>query len=261
MKSDFFLDNPKRVVRKLISAEGLIIQNIPACYAIENVETGNFYVGSTKALSKRISKHKYMLECNIHSNRNLQDEYNNCKDKNNFLVHASIEENKEAALDREQLILDEGHGADMLLNIASDARRPSMGYDRSESYEKTAKEARTPEKRAKVSREAKERWKDPVLRKKMIKSMGENVIVDGVNYGSVREASRETNISIKTVRLRLQNGSCILDDIKPIRRKVKCENKIYNSVTEAASTYGIKCNTMIYRLQSDSPTWKDFNYY
>ena len=184
MKSDCFLDSENTIARKLIKAEGVRLNKNPACYIIENKESKNIYVGSTKNISARINHHKYNLEAGIHPNINLQREYDLCIDKNHFIVHVLPLRTIDQARDREQLILDEGHGTDILLNISDNARNTTSGYDRSEAYAKTAAATRTPEARARQSKESSERWNDPEQRRKMIAAMGENITVDGVQYGS-----------------------------------------------------------------------------
>lgn len=219
METDFFLDNKKRVARKLMKAEDVRLLSEPACYVIENKETNKLYVGSTKNMSHRINSHRQMLNNNIHSNKNLQEEFNNCKDKNNFIVHVCPEKTVEEARDREQLILDEGFTTGILLNISDNSRTPNSGYDRQESIEKMTKSKNTEEYKTKVSQEASERWKDLELRNKMIRSMGQNVTVDGIEYGSVRQASRETGVAVKTIRDRLIDNKCSLDDVRNRKKK------------------------------------------
>lgn len=260
MKSDCFLNHDNVVARKLVKAEDVRLSKNPACYIIENKETGNIYVGSTKNISARVNKHKYNLEAGIHSNANLQKEYDSCVDKNHFIVHVLPLRTVDEARDREQLVLDEGHGTDTLLNISDNARNPSSGYDRTEVYRKTTEFKRTPEARERQSKQTLERWNDPVKRKELISAMGENIVVDGVKYGSVREAGRETGVSIAAIRNRLVDGSCSLSDINPTTRAVSCEGVVYPTVHAAAVAHGIKDNTMTYRLQSESDTWKAFFY-
>lgn len=136
MESNCFLDNPYRIARKLISAEGVRLINGPACYVIENKETGRIYVGSAKRISARINAHRQMLRDGQHSNVNLQNEYDRCVDENNFIIHICPTPTVEDARDREQMILDEGHSTGYLLNRADNARCPFSGYDRSAAYEK-----------------------------------------------------------------------------------------------------------------------------
>ena len=45
-------------------------------YKIQNVKNGKLYVGQTKNFKQRVSEHKYCLKNNIHSNPDLQQDYN-----------------------------------------------------------------------------------------------------------------------------------------------------------------------------------------
>ena len=253
MESNFFLDNiNNRIILKLVDLRLLCVPLLPACYAIENNKTGCFYVGSTNNVNLRLKNHLSELERSVHRNRNLQKNYDE-NDKDNFIVHISLETSVENAQEREQCILNEGINSGILFNIASNAVNP-LAANSIPQFSKSK------EGRILASNLSKERWKNSLLRSKMISSMGENIVVDGVEYNSVREASRETGVAVQTIRSRLHNGNCSLLDIRPKTRKVICEGKIYSSLSEAAAEYGINLNTMIARLKSKSPLWKDFNY-
>lgn len=253
MESNFFLDNiNNRIILKLVDLRLLCVPLLPACYAIENNKTGCFYVGSTNNVNLRLKNHLSELERSVHRNRNLQKNYDE-NDKDNFIVHISLETSVENAQEREQCILNEGINSGILFNIASNAVN-ALAANSIPQFSKSK------EGRILASKLSKERWKNSLLRSKMISSMGENIVVDGVEYNSVREASRETGVAVQTIRSRLHNGNCSLLDIRPKTRKVICEGKIYSSLSEAAAEYGIKLNTMIARLKSKSPLWKDFNY-
>ena len=258
MESNFFLDNiNNRIILKLVDLRLLCVPLLPACYAIENSKTGCFYVGSTKNVNRRLKDHLSQLERSVNGNRNLQKNYNE-NDKDNFIVHISLETSLENAQEREQCILNEGINSGILFNIASNAVNAFAAN--SIPVELRNQFSKSKEGRILASNLSKERWKNSLLRSKMISSMGENIVVDGVEYNSVREASRETGVAVQTIRSRLHNGNCSLLDIRPKTRKVICEGKIYSSISEAAAEYGIKINTMIARLKSKSPLWKDFNY-
>ncbi len=253
MESNFFLDNiNNRIILKLVDLRLLCVPLLPACYAIENNKTGCFYVGSTNNVNRRLKNHLSELERSVNGNRNLQKNYDE-NDEDNFIVHISLETSVENAQEREQCILNEGINSGILFNIASNAVNP-LAANSIPQFSKSK------EGRILASNLSKERWKNSLLRSKMISSMGENIVVDGVEYNSVREASRETGVAVQTIRSRLHNGNCSLLDIRPKTRKVICEGKIYSSLSEAAAEYGINLNTMIARLKSKSPLWKDFNY-
>jgi group I intron endonuclease len=260
IESTVFINNTNRKNRKLTDAEGIRLKSEPACYIIENQETKNLYVGSTKNISRRISKHLTSLKSNSHSNKNLQNDFNNTDDKDKIIVYISPYKTLDEARNEEQLILDEGHGSDIMLNISNNARAPNSGYDRTDIITKTKITINTSEHKEKVSLESKQRWQNEEFRKKSIKSMGENIEVDGVSYGSVREASRETGFCIATIRNNLIDGKASSKTFKLTKRKVSVRGIIYNTVTEAANALNVATNTMTWRCQNQDDIWKDHFY-
>lgn len=257
----WFLDRPEDTVFSIEFGVYLSLTQAKrcACYALVNKKTGEFYVGSTRSINDRVASHKNMLRTNTHSNRFLQADYNKFKDENNYVFKIAIYPDYELAADREQEILNEGFHSGVLFNIANGARMSDR--TRTEKYAKPKyTEESKREQKIRASKTGVSNWENPELRRKMINSMGENITVDGVSYGSVREASRELKISILTIRNRLVGGVASLSDLKPLRRAVICEGFRYLSVSEAAKAYGIKANTMVVRLKSKNEIWKNFNY-
>lgn len=262
MLSNYFLDNPNRLFRKLCDKNENLFKQSPACYIIENIENGYFYVGSTRNILSRAANHSYYLNKNKHSNKNLQEQFNNCFNKDNFIIHVCPTENIEDAIEREQLILDEGFNSGILLNISDNARTPASGYDRSEVIRKLTEFNSLPEIKHKTSLRFKRLWENTAFRNNIIDKNGEKVIVDGIEYLSVREASRKTNITIQTLRREMVNGQVSSSDcIQKSKKKVSCEGSKYETVKEAANAYGIKANTMTYRLKSSDKKWDTFVYF
>lgn len=259
MKLDNFLKNKDIVVRKIIGSEGVRLKKVPACYVIENKITGNIYIGSTRNISGRVNHHKFYLSVGMHSNSNLQKEYDNCLFKSNIIIHVLFLASIEEARDMEQALLDEEFNSGNVMNISNNARYQS-GYDRTKIIAKLVEFNRLPQVKEALSIRTKELWASEEGRKMFIKAIGQNVVVDGIEYGSVREASRQTGTSIESIRRRLVNNVCSLNDIRPKQKRVSCEGVIYPSVSKAAEVYGIMDNTMTYRLQNTSNAWKDFIY-
>lgn len=260
METPYFQDVKERVARKLVNAESVKVNNRPACYTIYNNETGNCYVGSTSKIGNRVNQHKQTLAKGNHSNKNLQKEYDELKDKESMVVHIALMDTVEEAKQREQLILDEGFDSGVLLNVSNNAYCPSKGYDRADCTAKTTATKNTPECKLKTSITSTANWKNEELRRKMIYAMGENVEVNGTQYGSVREASRKTGFSALTIRQRLVDGKAEMTDVKPPTRKVCISGVMYDSVNAAAAAEGVAGNTMVYRLKNENDRWKDYNY-
>lgn len=260
-KSPYFLDLKNTQKQTLIDFNGTGLRKIPAVYIIENESTGKMYVGSTGNAAARVHSHKTGLLSETHQNKKIRDSFRKTKDKGKWSVHIAPVETILDARAREQLILDEGTGCGVLLNISDSAycgRNPEKETAR---LEKLRAFSQSKENRESVSIRSKNLWKNQEFRNKVIKGMGDSVTVNGVSYNSVREASRETGHCILTIRSRLENGKCETTDVKTPCKKVICEGVVFDSVNDAARHYGVAANTMTYRLQSDSETWSRFNYY
>ena len=260
MGKKFFQDVTDVRTRPLISADGVRMGCDPACYLIENEETGSLYVGSTKNATGRVNSHLQRLKNGNHANTNLQKEFAAAQDKFSFKIHVAFMPSVEAARDREQAILDEGFGHPLLLNLSDNSRTPNSGYDRSEAIRHMVETKNTPEFKEKISHQAKQRWEDPAYRKNHIQKAGEAVTVNGVEYGSVREASRGAGVSIATIRSRMGSGEVDLTNIRKPTRSVSVKGVIFASVHEAATSEGIADNTMTYRCQNPAPQWSDHHY-
>jgi predicted GIY-YIG superfamily endonuclease len=93
-------------------------------YIFHNPETDEVYAGSTKDDVYRESKHRSALRNKRHPNYKFQRAYN----RNPNFDFVSVEvENREAAFDLEQSIIDEFYGSPLFLNLSDDARHCSVG--------------------------------------------------------------------------------------------------------------------------------------
>lgn len=213
----------------------------PAAYALHHVATDKLYVGSTEDLYVRVNKHRTSLMAGEHRNRNMQAAFDLDP---RFSLGFVKTETKEEALEIEQRLLDSLASTGRLLNIATNAEKPNLGvvYDeqrKAELRENTLtqfanEEARrrhseiskekwkdpeylkkrlaqeyTDEMRANNSAATKEKWKDPEYRDKLHHSRrGKPVIVDGVEYPSLNNASEVLGLSYSGLRSRLNKGNC-----------------------------------------------------
>src|SRR5690606_32811755 len=139
-------------------------------YTITHVKTGKVYVGSTKDICRRISKHKSALRLGNHKNYNLQQFYT---DSPEIKIKIWITKDVEKAREIEQEILNTFHDRNMLFNIAIDAYAASRGRKMQESSKEllraaTKKQWAIPENRERVRQEAFDRWKNPEIRKKLM---------------------------------------------------------------------------------------------
>ena len=95
-------------------------------YKITNVVNGNFYIGSSKNVLHRISRHKSTLKLNKHRNIHLQRSYNKYGiDKFLFeVIHICSEDQLRSI---EQYLLDNFAQLDICYNSSLDASCPNRG--------------------------------------------------------------------------------------------------------------------------------------
>lgn len=92
-------------------------------YKILNIITGDFYIGSSVNIRKRLNKHCWMLVNNQHDNTHLQNAWN-LYGEDNYEFTTILLCDKENLLYYEQVLLD---GLKPAYNIARDASAPMRG--------------------------------------------------------------------------------------------------------------------------------------
>lgn len=212
-------------------------------YLIHNPETREGYIGSG-ILNERHYEHTRRLEKGQHKNYKLQMAYNR---NPNFEFtgipveeHTTLEENRLEALRLEQSLIDEQADNPLLLNIAMNVEKPTLGVKQDPEVVRRRADLRigtkhTDEAKEKIGRASKEMWKDESLRAdqaqrlkdqyaegrrvapwtgktqssehaaKGAKSRMKQVIVDGVVYDSVQLAAAAFDIAHNTAHGRLNN--------------------------------------------------------
>jgi group I intron endonuclease len=269
------MDN--KIVRGLIKANGVRIKSGPASYKVVNTETQEFYLGSTKNISKRVNKHQQALLNGIHSNKKLQKAFDAAPNKDVFIVEIIPASTNEEALESEQKSLNSSYLDEKCLNIKAVSHMPGgsgkntvsdniVNSDKNRSFFESRRKLTEQEeevRRSKLSKTSSENWKDPIFRNNHIAKNGDPVTVDGVNYNSVREACRaHGGLAPQTLRAKMKLGV----DIKSsdLRRdnfkKVSANGVIYNSLNEAATALGVAANTLTWRCQNTDPKWSGFFY-
>lgn len=84
-----------------------VCNNRSGIYAIINLKTKKFYIGSAVKLRKRKSDHLYLLKSGKHTNKHLQRSYNKHGIDCFVFKVAEYVENKDALLQREQWWIDQ----------------------------------------------------------------------------------------------------------------------------------------------------------
>lgn len=95
----------------------------PGMYILKLIN-GKFYVGSTKHLTKRLNKHKYLISLGLHDYAELNNSY-----KNNEVIEIYVHYTYtlEAARTLEQDLINKFKGSELLLNKAFDVYKPGLG--------------------------------------------------------------------------------------------------------------------------------------
>lgn len=193
------------------------MSKIIACYKLEFLKTGHFYIGSTKDYIGRKATHLYNLKKGLHKNPKIQTLYNDNPDVNNLKWSAIILADREIAYDIENQFLKEYKDNPLLLNISNDARSTISGIERTDLIKKKAllkmkKHYDNPEYISKISRSITEMWKNPIRREARKGSgnpFAKAIVIDRILFGSVKEASYALRINEKTVRSR---ANCLLNN-------------------------------------------------
>lgn len=209
----------------------------PATYALLHRSSGSAYVGSTSDLYHRLAQHNTDLRRGVHKNSNLQEAYD--ADPVFDLAFAKAS-SKEEALKLEQTLITEHYGSGKLLNLAPNAEKAALGLVHSDETKERLSQATTAqfstqeardaqserskqlwqdpafrakhegaplaeETKDKISDTVKDRWKDPEYRAKVAAGRAANikpVVLDGVSYPNIAEASRATGIPKTTLQSR-----------------------------------------------------------
>lgn len=106
---------------------------ISGIYEIKNNITGDFYIGSSNDLKRRLNAHRSLLNRNLHHSSYLQHAWNKYGETN-FQLRVVCLCNKENLLRYEQILLDNLHPS---YNMAKDALAPMRGRTLSDDSKKT----------------------------------------------------------------------------------------------------------------------------
>lgn len=131
---------------------------VKGVYQIRCLINNKIYIGSTSKLNKRFNKHKRNLINNRHHSIALQNAFNKYGiDKFEFSILEECDD-LDKLQELEQFYLDyyQSYDRDKGYNILKDAYRGARGFKHSE------------ETKRKISQSAKNMWKNPVIRNKIL---------------------------------------------------------------------------------------------
>lgn len=183
------------------------LTNTPAVYCLTSEETGEVYIGSTSNFPHRIASHYSKLGANEHTNRKLQDIYN-ADGGIQILVRPTATHQEAQTL--EQCLVDEMLPTGQLCNVAVlDVTKPSLGVfipisdahkqaisnaNKNKVMSSETKERISNVKKAFYQTEEGRKVADAVIAAKSIP-----ITIDGKDYRSVREASRQIGVHPRTL--------------------------------------------------------------
>lgn len=186
------------------------VNKVCGLYVITHLPSGKFYIGSSHDTFGRVSYHKWALRNDKSPCTKFQLVYNTHPgdDTLHVLVHPC--KDREAAYAMEQEWVDRHWGSPNCMNTCRNVRNSiSEQLHSKEVIERRSATMKargaTAEYKKAMGERAKKRW-DEAGARDSIKGAGnpfaKKVSVDGVVYGSVKDAVKAIGISEKTIRKR-----------------------------------------------------------
>lgn len=173
-------------------------EKVCGAYILTHVQSGCIYIGSTGDLFLRSWRHRNELKRGVHRCKRLQALYSG--DQNIAFTEVPTS-TKEEAIDEEQRLIDLNKGSTLLLNVVTLNVRNTMASIFANGHR------HSDETRKRMS-EAKKGTKLPAsTRLKMGQASGKTkaVIIDGIEYFSIRAASEALGVTFDQVRNRTKS--------------------------------------------------------
>ena len=176
------------------------LSKIPGCYCVEHVASGKVYTGSTGNLAKRISTTTSSLNKNMHKNVNLQKLYNENKE---LKFYVAPTKDVDMAGKLEQSVVDALKNTDLLCNVAViNVLKTAQGRVLSDKHKEILRksnmnrivsdETRKRQSEAKLQFDKTEAGR--ILAEKKVSAIERKVEIEGTQYKSISEASRQLKI-------------------------------------------------------------------
>lgn len=172
----------------------------PGCYYVLHLNSKFIYIGSSQSLGDRIHKTISALKCNRHKNINLQNLYN---ENNKIEIFIQPTNTVEEAQCLEQELVSKYKDSGFLCNIATDnvilTRKNCKLSDKHKNILLKASlgKLRTKETKENMSNAQKQFLSTDygkLLFQKKIDKISRKIIINGKEYNSISDASRQLNI-------------------------------------------------------------------
>lgn len=252
---------------------------ISGVYIIINDITKEFYIGSSINVNIRISHHFGQLKRNVHNCERLQENYNKYSydDYSFYILYRS--EDKEHIRHKEQELLDDNYDNPLLLNTTTknnnwvderNGKKVKLYKEKLSDYAKTRTGSKNPFYGKKHSEETRQKIRERHLGKEN-ESCHKPIVINGVFYKSVTEASKLLELSQPTVSHRVNSNNKLFvnwyvyndtEEIKIIDDRLlfevsstptglyKVKGKLYTNTKDILDEYNLKMTTLHYRFKS-----------
>lgn len=182
----------------------------PATYVIQEIHTGEMYIGSSRRVYKRVSLHKQFISTNTHPNTNFSKLLTKTN-ITNFELIVIFTTTREEAYEIEQLLVNRYKDSGKLINIAYDVRYAMRGVSMSEEHKEKIRKSNT----GKILGLATRRYmvhvrKTSKLALEQMKKIHENkrrrIMVNEIEYRSLTEAIVGSGINKTELRKKLNKN-------------------------------------------------------
>jgi len=199
----------------------------PATYVIQEIHTGEMYIGSSRRVYKRVSLHKQFISTNAHPNTNFSKLLTKTN-ITNFELIVIFTTTREEAYEIEQLLVNRYKDSGKLINIAYDVRYAMRGATLSEEHKQKISKSNIGRMQSLNTRRYLTyiRKTSPLALAQMRKihdNKRRRIMVNGTEYKSVTEAVVCSGISKTQIRKRIlkkdPNIYWLDNNISPIARR------------------------------------------
>lgn len=214
--------------------------------------SGHFYIGQSGNWPKRLMKHRWQLERNIHDNRKLQSHFTEWADVEIFEFPTNTVEDAKAK-ERELVARDWGHP--LLCNtedpndVAGYRRGVPMGPEHA---------ART--SAAQLGRKLTDEWKANISAGHKASKAAAAHIAELAIANKGRVHTPEARIKMSLARTGVpQSQDWVINRTESFSQRVEINGVVYRSGNEAGRHLGIPGNTVMRRCRSTDPAfacWK-----
>ena len=229
---------------------------------ISNIVNKKYYIGYSGDIDRRFKEHKRRFKTNKHNNSYFQRAYNKYGEENFTYEIIHTCETIDKAKDIETTYLDDK-------SIRGDIYNLNFNNSMDGHF---ANNPNKEEIRKKISESAKEKFRKMIQEerstiygrfgkkhtektKQKLRNIFKGRIVSEETREKLRIASTGHKLSEESIeKIRQKNKG----KIPPTAIKIKINNIIYNTITEAGRKLGICRNTMMNRLNSKSPKFKHY---